>query len=154
MALNRVMLIGNLGADPDVRYTQAGEAIATLSLATSEKWKDKQTGEAKEKTEWHRVVFFGRQAEALQQYTHKGSKLYVEGQLTTRKWQDKDGADRYTTEIRGRVMEFLDSRGAGQGGDQAQRTSAPTSHASGSQPTPAHQPADPGDDFFDDDIPF
>lgn len=143
MALNKVMLIGNLGADPEVRYTAGGEAVATLSLATSEKWKDKQTGEAKERTEWHRVVFFGRPAEALKEYTHKGSKLYVEGQLATRKWQDKEGVDRYTTEIRGRAFEFLDSKPAGQGGDQASRASAPAS------PT-APQP----DEFFHDDIPF
>ena len=112
-SLNKVMLIGNLGTDPEIRYMPNGNAVATISLATSETWKDKETGEQREKTEWHRVVFFGRLAEIVGQYLHKGSKIYVEGRLQTRKWQGQDGQDRYTTEIlvdlRGEMM-MLDRR--------------------------------------------
>ena len=97
--LNKVMLIGNLGADPEIRHTNGGMAVATLRLATAESWKDRETGESKDKTEWHRVVFFGRTAEVIEQYLNKGSQIYVEGRIQTRKWQDKDGNDRYTTEI-------------------------------------------------------
>ncbi|WP_274520564.1 single-stranded DNA-binding protein, partial [Endozoicomonas atrinae] len=97
--VNKVILIGNLGNDPDVRYTPAGAAVANLSIATSEVWNDKQTGQKQEKTEWHRVVFFGKSAERAQQYLHKGSKVFIEGKLQTRKWQDNSGQDRYTTEV-------------------------------------------------------
>ncbi len=97
--VNKVILIGNLGNDPDVRYTPAGAAVANLSIATSEVWNDKQTGQKQEKTEWHRVVFFGKSAELAQQYLHKGSKVFIEGKLQTRKWQDNSGQDRYTTEV-------------------------------------------------------
>ena len=114
--VNKVILIGNLGADPEVRYMPNGDAVATIRLATSESWKDKNTGEARERTEWHRVVFFRRLAEVVAQYLHKGSQVYVEGRLQTRKWQGQDGQDRYTTEVIvdiGGAMRMLDSRGSG-----------------------------------------
>lgn len=111
--VNKAILIGNLGADPEVRYMPSGGAVTTVSLATSDTWKDKQTGEAKERTEWHRVVFFNRLAEIVGEYLRKGSKVYVEGRIQTRKWQGQDGQDRYTTEIVAGEMQMLDSRGAG-----------------------------------------
>lgn len=115
--INKVILIGNLGADPEVRYTQNSTAIANLSVATSETWKDKQTGEQKEQTEWHRVVCYRRLAEIAGEYLRKGSKVYIEGRLQTRKWQGQDGKDNYTTEIVCNDMQMLDSRGqGGQGG--------------------------------------
>lgn len=108
--VNKVILLGHLGGDPEVRYTQGGDAVATISIATSESWTDKQTGEKKEATEWHRVVFFRKLAEIVGQYLTKGSKVYVEGSLKTRKWQDQQGQDRYTTEIRADEMQMLDSK--------------------------------------------
>ena len=115
--INKVILIGNLGKDPEVRYTTDGKPIANITVATSETWKDKSSGEPREKTEWHRVVFFGGVANVVEQYLHKGSKVYIEGKLQTRKWQDKSGQDRYTTEVVvdgfNGVMQMLDSRGAG-----------------------------------------
>ena len=102
--VNKVILVGNLGQKPEIRYTQTNTAVATLSIATSESWKDKDSGEQREKTEWHRVVFFGKLAEIAEQYLDKGSQLYVEGKLQTRKWQDKEGNDKYTTEILGNEM--------------------------------------------------
>ena len=105
--LNKVMLIGNLGNDPEIRHTNSGMAVATLSLATAESWKDRDSGETRDKTEWHRVVFFGRVAEVAEQYLRKGSQIYIEGRLQTRKWQDRDGNDRYTTEIVGNDMQML-----------------------------------------------
>src|SRR5690554_3610853 len=113
--INKVILIGNLGADPEVRYTQNSTAIANLSVATSETWKDKQTGEQREQTEWHRVVCYRRVAEIAGEYLRKGSKVYIEGRLQTRKWQGQDGKDNYTTEIVCNDLQMLDSRG-GQGG--------------------------------------
>ena len=159
--INKVILVGNLGNDPEIRYTQAGAAITNISIATSETWKDKQTGQPQERTEWHRVVFFNRLAEIAGEYLRKGSKVYVEGGLRTRKWQDKEGQDRYTTEIVGNEMQMLDSRGAGQGGaGQGGGYQAPDD-ASQSAPraAPAAKPAEggaPPGDFgnFDDDIPF
>ena len=121
--VNKVILVGNLGQKPEMRYTQTNTAVATLSIATSESWKDKDSGEQREKTEWHRVVFFGKLAEIAEQYLDKGSQLYVEGKLQTRKWQDKEGNDRYTTEILGNEMNMLGGRHAsGDGGayDQSQ----------------------------------
>ena len=121
--INKVILIGNLGQKPEMRYTQTNTAVATLGLATSESWKDKESGEMREKTEWHRVVFFGKLAEICEQYLDKGSQLYVEGKLQTRKWQDKEGNDRYTTEIQGLSMNMLGGRqSSGDGGayDQSQ----------------------------------
>ena len=114
-SVNKVILVGNLGRDPEVRSTQDGAKIVNLSIATSERWKDKNTGEPREKTEWHRVVFFNRLGEIAGEYLKKGSKIYVEGSLRTRKWQDKEGQDRYTTEIVGNEMQMLDSRGMSDG---------------------------------------
>lgn len=115
-SVNKVILIGNLGKDPEVRFLPSGEAVANLSVATTDTWKDKN-GDKQETTEWHRVSFFGRQAEVCQQYLKKGSPVYVEGSIRTRKWQDKEGQDRYTTEIRGERMQMLGGRGGGSGGD-------------------------------------
>ncbi|RUO80157.1 single-stranded DNA-binding protein [Idiomarina tyrosinivorans] len=114
--VNKVILVGNLGADPEIRYTQNSTAIANLSIATSETWKDKQTGEPREQTEWHRCVAYRRLAEIAGEYLKKGSKVYVEGRLQTRKWQGQDGVERYTTEIVINEMQMLDSRGGSQGG--------------------------------------
>lgn len=143
--INKVILIGNLGNDPEVRYMPSGGAVTTVSVATSEGWKDKTTGENQERTEWHRVVFFNRLAEIAGEYLRKGSKIYVEGSLRTRKWQDKNGVDRYTTEIVGNEMQMLD----GKGGD-ASRQAPPSDnhHEAGSHGNPPSAPA------FDDDIPF
>ena len=113
--VNKVILVGNLGQKPEMRYTQTNTAVATLSIATSESWKDKDSGEQREKTEWHRVVFFGKLAEIAEQYLDKGSQLYVEGKLQTRKWQDQAGNDRYTTEVLGQELTMLDSRGDSSG---------------------------------------
>ena len=144
--INKVILIGHLGSDPDVRYTSSGSAVANVSLATSESWKDKQTGENVEKTEWHRVVFFNRLAEIVNEYVRKGSKIYIEGRLQTRKWQDKDGNDRYTTEIVANEMQMLDSKG---GAPSAPSMGAPAAAKSAPQAAPAM-----ADEGFDDDVPF
>jgi single-strand DNA-binding protein len=111
--VNKALLIGNLGSDPEVRYTPNGNAIANVVLATSSAWRDKQTGELNERTEWHRIVFFNRLAEIVNEYLRKGSKIYIEGSLRTRKWQDKSGIDRYTTEIIANEMQILDNRNSG-----------------------------------------
>ena len=113
--VNKVILVGNLGQKPDMKYTQSNTAVANLSLATSESWKDKDSGDLKTKTEWHRVVYFGKLAEIAEQYLDKGSKVYVEGKLQTRKWQDHAGSDRYTTEVLGQELTMLDSRGDSSG---------------------------------------
>ncbi|CRI66886.1 Single-stranded DNA-binding protein (SSB) (Helix-destabilizing protein) [Thiocapsa sp. KS1] len=150
--INKVILVGNLGADPEIRATPSGDAVATLRIATSETWKDKQTGERMERTEWHRVILWRRLAEIAEQYLHKGSKVYIEGKLTTRKWTDQSGQDRYTTEIVGNEMQMLDSRGAGEGGatQRAQGSGQNDRSTSANQaPAPEPPPAD-----FDDDIPF
>ena len=148
--VNKVILIGNLGQDPEVKYMPNGNAVANITVATSESWKDKNTGEQVDKTEWHRVVFFRRLAEIVGEYLKKGSKIYIEGKLQTRKWQDKNGADHWTTEIVANEMQMLDSRGGGssdfnQSSDGGQQQSAPTQ----SQAAPA-----PVNNDFDDDIPF
>jgi single-strand DNA-binding protein len=140
--INKVILIGNLGADPEVRYTPNGVAVANLNIATSSSWKDKQSGEAQERTEWHRVVFYNRTAEVAGEYLRKGSKVYIDGSLRTRKWQDKNGADRYTTEIIGNEMQMLDSRG----GNPSDPSSARQDNDAESVPAM--------DNSFDDDIPF
>jgi single-strand DNA-binding protein len=145
--INKVILIGNLGNDPEVRYMPSGGAVTTISLATSEAWKDKSTGENQERTEWHRVVFFNRLAEIAGEYLRKGSKVYVEGSLRTRKWQDKSGVDRYTTEIVGSEMQMLDGKGMG-GGEARQASPSHDHHDHSSQ---GNAPAAPA---FDDDIPF
>ena len=144
--VNKVILIGNLGKDPEVRYMPNGNAVANITLATSESWKDKQTGEQQEKTEWHRVVMFRRLGEIAGEYLKKGSQVYIEGRLQTRKWQDNAGNDRYTTEIVADEMQMLGSRGGGSAGFS---TGAATSQ---SAPAPAAASAPAGD--FDDDIPF
>jgi single-strand DNA-binding protein len=145
--VNKVILIGNLGKDPEVRYIPSGSAVANLTLATSESWKDQQSGEQQERTEWHNVVFYGRLAEIAGEYLKKGSKVYVEGSLRTRKWQDKNGVDRYTTEIIARDMQMLDSRAgasAGAGPDAPARA----------RPAPPTPPPASTAEEFDDDIPF
>jgi single-strand DNA-binding protein len=120
--INKVILIGNLGADPEVRYMPSGNAVTNVNLATSDSWKDKQSGQMQERTEWHRVVFFNRLAEIAGEYLRKGSKVYIEGSLRTRKWQGQDGQDRYTTEIVASEMQMLDGRG-GEGGGGYQQPS-------------------------------
>ncbi len=151
-SVNKVILVGNLGADPEMRYLPSGEAVANLRLATTDTWKDKD-GNKQEATEWHRVSFFGRQAEVCGQYLKKGSQIYVEGSIRTRKWQDKDGQDKYTTEIRGDRMQMLGGR-QGMGGDAPQRDSGGSRDSAPRKP--ASQPASSGGNFndFDDDIPF
>lgn len=154
--VNKVILIGNLGADPEVRYMPSGDAMATLRIATSETWKDKQTGQTQERTEWHRVVLFGRLAEIAGEYLRKGRQVYIEGQLRTRKWQGQDGQDRYTTEIVAREMQLIGGRGDGtaaleQGAPAYPEASVPPP----SKPASAGKPAPQNlDDFEDDDIPF
>ncbi len=174
--VNKVILVGNVGGDPEVRYMPSGGAVTNLTLATSESWKDKQTGQPQERTEWHRVVFFNRLAEIAGEYVRKGSKLYVEGSLRTRQWE-QDGVKRYTTEIVASEMQMLDSRQGGQqgggfapqqgqqdGGFQQQQAApqqnyqqAPQQQGGGAPKSTTQQPAQqPGgfDSDFDDDIPF
>jgi len=146
--VNKVILVGNLGKDPEVRYSPNGSAMANVTIATAESWKDKQSGEKQEKTEWHRVVFFNRLAEIVGEYLKKGSQVYVEGRLQTRKWQGKDGQDRYTTEIVANEMQMLGSRSGG-GGDTSWNQQS--NNAPSQQSSPASAP--PADDF-DDDVPF
>jgi single-strand DNA-binding protein len=143
--INKVILVGNLGADPDTRYMPSGSAVTNLSIATSESWKDKQTGEQKERTEWHKVAMFNRLAEIAAEYLRKGSQVYIEVKLRTRKWQDRDGNDRWTTEVIADEMQMLGGRGGGGG-------AAPMS--SGPDSGPPSGPPDTGPDDFDDDIPF
>ncbi|MDR1423862.1 MAG: single-stranded DNA-binding protein [Azoarcus sp.] len=166
-SVNKVILIGNLGRDPETRYMPSGDAIANVTVATTETWKDKASGERREATEWHRVVFFGKLAEIVAQYLKKGSQIYVEGRLQTRKWQDKEtGQDRYSTEIRADAMQMLGRREGGgepaaRGDDGGWERSAPPAAqaASQSQSQPVSQaapqkPASGGFGNFDDDIPF
>lgn len=157
--INKVILIGNLGNPPETRYMPNGNAVTTLSIATSESWRDKQTGERQDRTEWHRVVLFNRLAEIGAEYLHKGSKVYVEGSLRTRKWQDKNGQDRYTTEIVGNELQMLDARGGNQFGDSEpmQRESFQSQQQrpqGGSDTMSSPIQATTVDDSFDDDIPF
>ncbi len=155
--INKVILVGNVGVDPDVRYMPNGNAVTTLSIATSETWKDKQTGDKQERTEWHRVVCFNRLGEIAGEYVRKGSKLYVEGSLRTRKWQDPQGQDRYTTEIIASDIQMLDSKG---GPSQAFNDAPPASmsqqQGAASKPDVATQAtaAQNAFDELDDDIPF
>ena len=166
-SVNKVILVGNLGRDPEVRSFPNGDRVANITIATTDKWKDKQTNEMKEATEWHRIVFNGRLAEIVEQYLRKGSQVYVEGSLRTRKWTDQSGVEKYTTEIRADQMQMLGSRqgmggpGAGHdegGGYEAPRQSAPASRpaAPAPRPTPAPAPSRAGSGFddMDDDIPF
>jgi len=143
--INKVILVGNLGQDPETRYMPSGGAVTNFTVATNESWKDKQTGEQKDRTEWHRVAMFGRLAEIAAEYLRKGSQVYIEGKLRTRKWQDRDGNDRYTTEVIADEMQMLGGRGGGGGGMSAGGDPGP-----GSAPPPRQS----GPDDFDDDIPF
>ena len=160
--VNKVILVGNLGADPETRFLPSGGSVTNVSLATSETWKDKQTGQPQERTEWHRVVFFNRLAEIAGEYLRKGSKVYVEGSIRTRKWQDQSGQDRYTTEIVANEMQMPDSRGGGgdygygesggsQVGNQVGNQSAPRPQGQSRPQESAPQPASAD---YDDDIPF
>lgn len=173
--VNKAILIGNLGADPETRYTAGGTAVTNVNVATSDSWRDKSSGEMQERTEWHRVVFFARLAEVAGEYLRKGSKIYVEGRIQTRKYQNKEGQEVYSTEIVGNEMQMLDSKGGGggsapfggggqsqaqkQGQNQGQNQGQGQGRQGGGQGQPQHQqpqPAgDPGfDDDLDDDIPF
>ena len=167
--INKVILVGNLGQDPEVRYMPNGNAVANFSVATSESWKDRQTGETRDRTEWHRVVVFGKLAEIAGEYIKKGTQVYLEGQLQTRKWQDQSGADRYTTEVVinpiGGTLQILGSRNSGDNsfndgsqswGQSANNTSSAPAAPRQAVPTaPAAQPATPEPPMdFDDDIPF
>jgi single-strand DNA-binding protein len=149
--VNKVILVGNLGKDPEMKYTASGAAIANITVATSESWNDKQTGEKVEKTEWHRVVFFRRLAEIVGEYLRKGSQVYIEGKLQTRKWQDQNGQDRYTTEIVASEMQMLGGR-AGEGGARPQAGGGGFRNNPPAQQAPAQ--STPDNDFADDDIPF
>ena len=149
--VNKAIIVGNLGRDPEVRYTANGSAVANVTVATSESWKDKQSGERQERTEWHRVVFFGRLAEIAEEYLKKGSQVYIEGSIRTQKWQDKEsGQDRYTTEIVARDMQMLGSRGGEASGASDDNYSGGARSAGGS----SGGGATGGDPDLDDDIPF
>ena len=151
--INKVILVGNLGAEPETRYMPSGGAVTNVRLATSDTWRDKQSGEQRERTEWHRVVFFNRLAEITAEYLHKGSQIYIEGRLQTRKWQGQDGQDRYTTEVIANEMQMLGSRGSGANiSNTAPRASAEEWGNSSPDPLPSSNEAPSSD--FDDDIPF
>lgn len=149
--INKVILIGNLGKDPEVRYMPSGAAVANVVLATSETWKDKQSGENQERTEWHNIVFFNRLAEIVGEYLRKGSQIYVEGSLRTRKWQDKSGQDRYTTEIVASEMQMLGSRSGGSAAFEPRETPQQRPQEA---PAKSTSQAPAFDNDFDDDIPF
>ena len=168
-SVNKVIIVGNLGRDPETRTFPSGDQICNVRIATTDKWKDKQSGEMREHTEWHSVVFNGRLAEIASQYLRKGSQVYVEGSLRTRKWQDQSGADRYSTEVRGDTMQMLGSRqgmgggdegGYGGGGSEAPRRAAPAPAPAGAPRAPAAARPAPapssssGFEDMDDDIPF
>lgn len=179
--INKAIIVGNLGADPETRYTAGGTAVTNINVATSDSWRDKSSNEMQERTEWHRVVFFARLAEVAGEYLRKGSKVYVEGRIQTRKWQNKDGIDQYTTEIVANEMQMLDSKGGGQGGGGSapfggggqrpqggqqggggqqnygggQQNQGGGGQRGGNQPQYQPPAGDPGfDDDLDDDIPF
>jgi single-strand DNA-binding protein len=151
-SVNKVIVVGNLGADPETRFLPSGEAVTNIRVATTDKWKDKASGEMKEATEWHRISFFGRLAEIAGEYLKKGSQVYVEGSLRTRKWQDKDGQDRYSTEIRADVMQMLGRREGG-GEPRADMAERGEPKAAAAKPAAAKKPAGKFDDM-EDDIPF
>ena len=160
-SVNKVIIVGNLGRDPEMRTFPSGDQVANVTIATTDKWRDKNSGETKEATEWHRVVFNGRLAEIVGQYLRKGSQVYVEGSLRTRKWTDKDGQEKYTTEIRADQMQMLGSRQGmgGPGGDdgggyEAPRKAAARAPAAAPRQAPAPTKAASGFDDMDDDIPF
>jgi single-strand DNA-binding protein len=169
--INKVIIVGNVGGDPETRYMPSGSAVTNLTIATNESWKDKQTGEQKERTEWHRVAMFNRLAEIAAEYLRKGSQVYIEGKLRTRKWQDKSGQDRYTTEIIADEMQMLGGRGGSGGGGGNFGDGAPSGggqqgsgqqgggqqgggQQGGDQQGGGNAPPQPGPDDFDDDIPF
>lgn len=154
--VNKVILVGRLGQDPEVRYMQNGTAVANVSVATSEQWKDKQTGENKEKTEWHRVVFFARLAEVVGEYLRKGAMVYVEGSIQTRKWQDQEGNERYTTEIKAYELQMLGRNGESQNLTPESQTEPKRDGIVPDrvQPQPAQAEEPQNFDNFDDDIPF
>ncbi len=157
--VNKVILIGNLGADPETRAMPSGSTVANLRIATSESWRDKQTGEQQERTEWHRVALFGRLAEIASEYLRKGSQVYIEGSLRTRKWQDKQGNERYSTEIVGNELQMLGGRGGGAGvgaGPAGGGAAAGMGGGGGGggAPYPDQAPSGGGGEDFDDDIPF
>ena len=161
-SVNKVIIVGNLGRDPEVRYTPSGAAVCNVSVATTRNWKNKDSGERQEETEWHRVVFYDRLAEIAGEYLKKGRSVYVEGRLKTRKWQDKDGKDVYTTEVIAMEMQMLGSREGGgmsedRGGDDYGSTpqrSAPAPRPAASKPAPSKSSSSTGFDNMDDDIPF
>ena len=153
--VNKVILIGNLGADPETRYMPSGGAVTNVRLATSESWRDKNSGDTQERTEWHRVVFFNKLAEIAAEYLRKGSQVYVEGSIRTRKWQGQDGQDRYTTEIVADEMQMLGGRSSGGSADFDAPPPAQQSRPQGGSRAPAQQPSEPNPVAdFDDDIPF
>lgn len=156
--VNKVILVGNLGNDPEIRYTADGAAIANLSVATSETWKDKSTGQKQEKTEWHKVSIFGKLAEVAAEYLRKGSQVYLEGKLRTSKWQDQNGQDRYTTGVVidgfSGSMQMLGGRGDNQGGGMSQNRPAPQQQQQAPQQSAPQHQNQGVDDGFDDDIPF
>ncbi|MCH9694412.1 MAG: single-stranded DNA-binding protein [Gammaproteobacteria bacterium] len=156
--INKVIIVGNVGGDPETRYMPSGSAVTNLTIATNESWKDKQTGEQKERTEWHRVAMFNRLAEIAAEYLRKGSQVYIEGKLRTRKWQDKSGNDRYTTEIIADEMQMLGGRGGSGGGGNFgggnQGGGQSGGNQGGGQSGGGNAPPQPGPDDFDDDIPF
>ena len=148
--INKVIIVGNLGNAPDIRTMPNGDMVTKISVVTSESWIDKNTNERKTQTEWHSIVFYRRQAEVAGEYLRKGSKVYVEGRLRTRKWQDQNGQDRYTTEIQGDVLQMLDSRQTGDNQDKSSASNAYTNTKNGTKQPQTQQ----GADNFDDDIPF
>lgn len=152
--INKAIIVGHLGKDPDVRYTPNGGAVTNVTIATTEQWKDKQSGEQQEKTEWHRVVFFGRLGEIAGEYLKKGSQVYVEGRLQTRKWQGNDGQDRYTTEIVANEMQMLGSKPGGGSTGAYNKADNQQQPADSAQHAPAVAMSSGPDDGFDDDIPF
>ena len=153
-SVNKVIIVGNLGADPETRYLPSGEAVTNIRVATSDRWKDKTSGEMKEATEWHRISFFGRLAEVAGEYLKKGSQVYVEGSLRTRKWQDKEGQDRYSTDIRADVMQMLGRKeGSGEGREPSAPRGEPRAEPRSEAKPAAKKPAGKFDDM-EDDIPF
>lgn len=152
--VNKVLLIGNLGRDPEIKYMPSGDAVTNIAIATSEYWKDKETGEQVEKTEWHRCVAFGKKAEVMAQHLKKGSKIWIEGKLATRKWQTQSGEDRYSTEIVIEEFQFLDSRESSYGTGSSPQPSSNGAPDTGGGSAPAPASGGSGDDEWDDDIPF
>ena len=154
-SVNKVIIVGNLGADPETRFLPSGEAVANIRVATTDRWKDKASGEMKEATEWHRISFFGRLAEIAGEYLKKGSQVYVEGSLRTRKWQDKDGQDRYSTDIRGDVMQMLGRReGGGEPRAEGGAPKAREARPAGAEAKPAAKKPGGRLEDMEDDIPF